>query len=387
MRAHVLIPMALALAACGESFDPPSLVTDLRVLAVRAEPPEIAPAGSDAPAPPRATLTALVADPQHVEPARPITVVYLACTPKPGSAEPSICNLVETYADPGRLPELLASGALACEAGGEAPPEPGMGVVGGISFAGMEVCEHVAGCGPARVEVEGVPLPLPPPAYELPEGFTLDDLPAGHRERTLGVQVLTVAIAVAASPDELVAGADPADFCAFAATVASNLGALLEARERRTVIKRITVRGPDNDDEHNINPLVPGLFADGRPLPADPAAAARFARRTEVGLRPAVPADGEGRPIPADELYQPYTFRDAEGRAFRAEREAWVWSWFATAGAMERERTRDPGREQVWTTPGGDDRPVPRDGRVFLYAVVRDARGGMDWVRREVRVE
>jgi len=56
-------------------------------------------------------------------------------------------------------------------------------------------------------------------------------------------------------------------------------------------------------------------------------------------------------------------------------------------GAMERERTRDPGREQVWTTPGGDDRPVPRDGRVFLYAVVRDARGGMDWVRREVRVE
>ena len=100
-----------------------------------------------------------------------------------------------------------------------------------------------------------------------------------------------------------------------------------------------------------------------------------------------MPADAEGKPIPTDVLFQRYTRYDAEGNAFRGEREAWVWSWFTTAGAFERERTRAFDQEQIWTAPGDADHPLPESGRVFLYTVLRDARGGIDWIRREVRID
>lgn len=375
MRLRTLATMAFVLAGCGESFDPPSLVTDLRLLAVRAEPPEIAPGGATS-----ARLGALVADPRHAAEPREVSVVYLSCTPSPGSLEANVCGLIETYADPARLPELLAAGALTCEPGAEAPGEE-MGAT--LAFAGIEVCTHGDGCTPATVELGGVPVELPPPVYELPADFSFDGLPAGHRERTLGVQALTVAIAVAASPDELVKDADPTDLCAFSAKVAENLGELLDERDRVTAIKRVQVRGPDNQDPPNVNPSLPDILANGTPL----ADGTSLAREVEVRLRPGAPVDEEGKPLTGDALYQPFTRYDAEGKAFRGEREAWVWSWFTTAGSFERERTRALEKEQLFTTPGDEDHPVPADGRVFLYVVVRDARGGMDWQVREVRIE
>src|SRR5690606_36059839 len=96
----------------------------------------------------------------------------------------------------------------------------------------------------------------------------------------------------------------------------------------------------------------------------------------------------DGQALTEEELYQPYTRYDAEGAFFREEREAWLWSWFTTGGEFGRERTRQPSRNPEWTAPTGKgDDPIPAGGRVFLYSVVRDARGGIDWARREVRVD
>jgi hypothetical protein len=61
--------MAVILAGCGSGFDPAWYVQDLRVLAVKAEPPEVAPGQTT-------TLTALVADPSGAA----IEVTWAACT-------------------------------------------------------------------------------------------------------------------------------------------------------------------------------------------------------------------------------------------------------------------------------------------------------------------
>lgn len=399
--------LAVSLAGCGEQFKPASYVDKLRLLAIRAEAPEIAPLARgtdgtplepqpDGRAPDRTAFTSLVADPQQLgDPAREAVVVYLACTPEPGNLDAGLCNLVETYADPAQLPALLAEGGGTCGGGGGgtgAPAEFGEGLIGGITFAGLEACDHEQGCRPAEVSVDGAAVALPPPTYVLPASFTLDALPAGHPQRTLGVQVVVIAIVVSATPDELVEGADPTDDCAFADRVSSNLARLLESRERLTAIKRVQVRGPDVTDPVNVNPEIPGFAANGTVLPLelpDPVPAeARFRPGQVSTLLPQLPTGDDGQPLPADALYQPFTRYDADGAFFRNERESWLWSWFATGGEFEKERTRAPDQAQEWTAPGADpDFPVPESRRVFLYSVVRDARGGIAWAKREVRID
>lgn len=382
----------VSLAGCGEEFAPASYVDKLRLLAIRAEAPEIAPAGGGAPD--RTTLTSLVADPDQLEdPEREVTVVYLACTPEPGSLEAGLCTLVETYADPAQLPALLNEGGGACGGGGApAPGEFGEGVVGGITFAGLEACDQELGCRPAEVDLGGAAVTLPAPTYVLPASFSLADLPADHPQRTTGVQVVVIAIVVQASPQELVEGADPADSCAFADQVSANLARLLEERERLTALKRLQVRGPDVTDPVNVNPEIPGVLANGAVLApelAEPVPdTARFRTGQKVSLLPQLPLGDDGKPLSDDVLYQPYTRYDSEGAFFRSEREAWLWSWFTTGGEFEDERTRDADEAQEWTAPGVDkDFPVPESRRVFLYSVVRDARGGIAWAKREVRID
>ncbi|WP_373047411.1 hypothetical protein [Vulgatibacter sp.] len=404
-RLPTLLAAALLLTACGEQFDPPSYVNKLRLLAIRADAPEIeTPArGEDGTpldpqpegrAPDRTTITSLIADPLQIDDAaREAVVVYLACTPEPGSLEAGICSLVETYADPTQLPELLQQGGGACGGGGGTPPGVfGQGITGGISFAGFERCDQELGCRPVETTVGGTPVTFPAPTYVLPEDFDLEALPAGHPQRTNGVQVLTIAIAVVATPAELLDGADPADACAFADRVSANLGRLLESRERITAIKRVQVRGPDNGDEVNVNPVIEGFSANGTPLPAELAepvqAEARFAPAKKAKLLPALPLGGDGQPLTDEAVYQPYTRYDAEGEFLREEREAWLWSWFTTGGQFEQDRTRALDEAQEWTAPGDDaDYPVPAHRRVFLYSVVRDARGGIAWAKREVRID
>jgi hypothetical protein len=226
----------------------------------------------------------------------------------------------------------------------------------------------------------------------LPASYSLADLPAGHPQRTNGVQVLLVAIVVQATAQELVEGADPTDECAFADRVSANLGRLLEERERLTALKRLQVRGPDVTDPVNVNPEIPGFLADGNVLPTEIAepvpGSVRFDKGAKVRLLPQLPLGDDGKPMPDDVLYQPFTRYDADGAPFRNEREAWLWSWFTTAGEFKHERTRTPDKAQEWTAPGVEaDYPVPKSGRVFLYSVVRDARGGIAWAKREVRID
>lgn len=385
------LAVATALVGCGEQFKPGSYVDKLRVLAIKAENPEIAPVGNPDGFPDSTELTALVSDPKQLDdPAREATTLYLGCTPDPLSLEQNVCTALETLASPEILGQMLAAGDPSCSGGGAG----GMGGGEGgptIAFAGLERCTQEEGCGAATVDLGGGPTTLPAPLYALPEGFTLDTLPAGAPARTLGVQAVVLAITVQASPQELVEGADPADACAFSAKVGQNLAALMESREEITSVKRIQIRGPDAVDPLNVNPAIAGLTARGAslpmPLPDPVPAEASFGVGEKADLLPLLPVDGSGAPIPEEQLYQPYTRYDENGKKLQEDEEAWLWSWYSTAGELEDERTRGPQVPEKWTAPDGSkDYPLPASNRVFVYSVVRDARGGIDWAVREVRI-
>jgi hypothetical protein len=82
MRAiRMVAVLALAAAGCEPSADPITLVDSLRVLAVRAEPPEVGPDG-------RSVLTPLTVDPKGG--GRPLTHDWRVCDPRVPVYDPSI---------------------------------------------------------------------------------------------------------------------------------------------------------------------------------------------------------------------------------------------------------------------------------------------------------
>jgi hypothetical protein len=354
MTKRLLAAAALALAACAPDFDPASQVDGLRVLAVRAEPPEIAPApagGGEPVAPDRAALTALVVRPDFAAaPARRTTILYLACTPAPGDPTPSPCVLLASLRDPTAALAEAAAASCAAPPPGDAPPP--------AVFAGAEVCDGSgAPCGPAVLPGD---VALPSPEVALPSGYAF---PPGAAERILGVEAAVLAFAVDATPAELGAGLDPA--CP-AASVAQNLASLWAEREHVLSVKRLQIRGPEAPDAPNRNPVLAGILAGGAPLPEGAAVAPGA-----LALAPLLPDDVASH-------VQVYTELDTTGAPLEARAEEWVTSWFSTAGELEELHTRGAEVEEWRVGPAG---------AALVAAVVRDLRGGVAWQVRRVTVE
>lgn len=383
MRVLPWMTIAFVFLGCGEGFLPVTYVDDLRVLAVRAEPPEIA--WETEGLPPESRLSSLVADPAQLgDGGREVVVGYLSCTPDPASLAPSICSAVTTLRAPSELGRHLP--ADLCDEG-----EGGAGKENPFAFLGAERCLHEEGCSPLLLERDGLVIPLPPPTYRLEDDLGLGALPPGHPARSRGTQAVVLGFAVVATPEELVEGVDAADPCRLAASLMSRFLALFDSRPSVLTYKRIQVRGPDHRDEPNVNPRIAGILAHGVPLPAELETpvpeVASFRPDAHVLLSPrpaASPLDEEGRPIP-DAARQRYTRYRQDGSVIGEEVEEWRYSWFSTAGRFAEPQTTEGFAR--WTTPAGEkEDPLPPGGRTFLYLVVRDGRGGTDWVQREVRV-
>ncbi len=350
MRRSILVLAALAIAACSPEFDPASRIEKLRVLAIRAEPPEIDPTESSA-------LTSLVLRADGAEAERTTTVVHLACIPDPREpARASPCTAFALLRDPAAAVADLAR--RSCDAGGVPEGFRWAPVV----LVGIEQCA-AASCGPvASGDAAAYPPRLGvPPAFDFPEAVAGAPPPP---ERILGVQAVVLAFALDATPDELVAGAGTA--CP-AGDVASNLAALWAAREHVLSTKRVAIRGPDSPDAPNRNPAVDGILAGATSL--DPAAPTPLAAG-ELELAPILPAGPAGEP----ELY---TTRDASGAAIETGPEEWVYSWFSTAGELDDLHSRGAATDR-WT--------VTSAGPAKVVVVVRDLRGGTAWAVRDVVV-
>lgn len=79
---------------------------------------------------------------------------------------------------------------------------------------------------------------------------------------------------------------------------------------------------------------------------------------------------------------EPYVRFDAITRALVHDEEVLTVSWFATGGELSQARTT-PARQRaevVWVAPS-------QPGRYWLFAVLRDSRGGVDWETHALDVE
>jgi hypothetical protein len=356
MARSLTIAAALALAACTPDFDPASKVDKLRVLAVRAEPPEIAPPG-DPDAVHTAALTSLVVRADfETEPARTTAVVHVACIPTPGDPSPNRCLTFDTLRD--ATAPIRDAAPAACAAAAGVP----------VVFAGVEACVAEL-CGPAVA----VGSPMRAAEVAVPAGFDLafDQLRArgSAPELVLGVQAVVLAFAIDATPDELVAAGAGTTPCAEG-DLAAGLATLWASRDHVLSTKQITIRGPDAPDAPNQNPAKPGIKAAGEELKPD----------SETPLRGGTLALEPFFAGSADPLPEAYTKLDAAGVPIESTREDWVYSWFSTAGEIDELHTRGTQTDD-WIV-GGASGGTP----ALVAAVVRDLRGGTAWAVRRVRV-
>jgi hypothetical protein len=105
MRARLLLVAAVALAGCDNNLPVASFIDKLRVLAVRAEPPELAPGATTA-------LSVLAVEPAHpVGPTAPLSAIWLACRIPPGVATPPPCGLDGSSLDGTQLPASCGAAA------------------------------------------------------------------------------------------------------------------------------------------------------------------------------------------------------------------------------------------------------------------------------------
>jgi hypothetical protein len=345
-RRFALPLAALALAACSPDFDPASKVDKLRVLAIRAEPPEIEPEGVS-------TLTSLVLRPGFdPEDPRTTTIVHVACVPEPGNPAPTPCVMLSNLRDP--TVAIAEEAQQACAAGAPSGAWPA------IQLVGIEACVD-ATCGPAAIGGN----PLPPPELVVTSAVRerFDALPAGAPDRILGVQAVDLAFALEATPDELVAGVGTCP----AGDVAANLARLWQTREHVLAMKRVAIRGPEAyDPVPNHNPAIDRVLAGGAEL--DPSLATTIPAGT-IFLDPVALGTREA-----------YTELDASGAPIQAKEEGWVYSWFATTGDLDELHTHD-GEHDEWNVGG-----APGGAPGVVAVVVRDLRGGTGWAVRKVRV-
>jgi hypothetical protein len=313
MRALALLVLA-GVAACGGDFDDPTIVYDLRVLGMQAEPPEVVvdvdlqhPDLSQIDLPP-VTFTVLVADPGE---ARRLSWTMTACARN----RDGLC-----FGDP--TDQEFASGTA------DDPEMPG-----GAQISGS----------------------LVPSFPLLMAALEADDL---H-----GAAGIPIHVELRIEPE--------------------GGGEVAYAYKREFYTPRIP-----EERQANRNPAIHDLTVDEVSLPAG--------RCQDPATAPLVVAPGgeiELMPLATEDSEETFVLPTEDG-GVREFTESIEWSWYVTAGSLSDGDTggsnpidRDPPDENHWTAPEGDALAELPDGRVTLWLVQRDRRGGMSWIERCLLVQ
>ncbi len=336
------------------AFSHPSTINSLRVLGIKADPPEIALPAPDSKGEgilkKTSLLTSLVASPGFLDnPAKRSSVLYFACTPNLEDSDDS-CIQGDSWQDhPVALLEKTIS-HISCTPGNSSSYELGIGKVGEFSFSGIDSCD-ATGCSAARIQLDSA-ISLSTPTYTIPDNLRLNELPSNHPRRFLGIKVSILAFAIDAAPEELVSGSD---WCAALANVPNQLKTTLKDRKQVITVKYIHIRGPDSDDAPNQNPSIEGI---------------EEFERTDYGIR-YEPKFIETA-IDNESFGQTFTLRDSNGQPLETAQEHWRFSWFTTSGSIH----------------GGYWIPLasPSPTRAQIYLVVRDERGGLEWATKKIAI-
>jgi hypothetical protein len=340
----IIVSSNLLAAACSEDAPSPALVEDLRVLAVRAEPPEILVDREElTTGAPRATrFEALVMDPRG-EPMVQMVYDWQFCPVESGET----CGDYDRRrgaADPAYAPFLDA--ARAQEAHGPAQ----LSADGAVGTAGFDV----------QIAPQLLAYHLQDAARVLGNGAWVSavlKLETGTETLLAQKRVVVNARDLAAfNPELATAGWQ---ICTPAASLPGCLPLL--------------PRTPNHNPTFTSVEVARGLGAPFAPL-AGPLV---LSSKEKVRLRPVLAPD-------AEEPYQTIeSTLQGNHLVVVDHREEVVVSWFTTAGSFESDQTAvqlDRTLDNEFTAPSIDAR-TPAGKPLVLYVVARDQRGGVGWLR------
>ncbi len=334
------VGLVLVLAGCLESsdFDRPTEVVDLRVLALRLEPPEIEMPLSE-----------------HADPI-PVGISALVATPDSGTLQWNMrmCSSATSRGckgeEEGGVLEHVSSGEVEIPSSHGEVPE--IVLEGEISFS-VEMIQ------------------------ELLEATLLDGL--GGIRPVLDLEVRSGDYSERALKRLQISFPDIAYRLLMAEVgipICDERGLPEGCLEYRA---RVPNANPAIEDIAYRRVLQDGSLSDPEPIPED--GPLLVSSGEQVWLVPQA-ADG------SSESYQTL-FVDFETHEVRLEdrEEILIWSWFATAGRLGRartEETRTRGEQNLWTA----QESAPRSqGDVWIWLVLRDNRGGVDFTSLHLRVD
>lgn len=291
-------------------LSPSWLIDRLRVLAIRADPPEVRPGEL-------VTFEALVVDPSGDD----NLIIWLACPPEDEGGVGFGCeidpNLDLENAD---FEELAESGLIGFE-------------------------------------------PLIPPVY-VPEEDLLDDLT--EEERQEGINVLVQVTAFPGGLEDLDPTSGDLDDIDFNA---------VEAAYKRLIVSEASTP--------NTNPTVAAITVEGVEMPLGSALRIDPFQEYRIGV------------VVPDSSLEEYEFVNRDGVVEQRVEEPYA-SWYSTGGTVLEPYTLHPFWEATWRSPkvckGEDDDPDDClvEGKTHqgsIYGVVRDRRGGMDWLEQRWEIE
>lgn len=340
----LLLPPSAALIVaagfgCSDELPPASRVDKMRLLAIRAEPPEIG-AGE------HTALDALVAQPLTPSPAPALSFLWMACRQAASAQLPAPCGITalgnggpEAFGDPS-LP-------------GEAP-------------SGMATC----------TDAPGAPLCL------LGTTATVDYAPALDGDQAVTQLLVTLVVA-----DQ---GPGSALACARAAA-SSGTGAPPDVDHCTIALKRVNVRSATASAARNENPRFAALTLGGASLPGGAATFPRSAAGVAAATAPIEVRRCTSATVGSDGC----TAGAAAQVKDDGSHEVLFVSWFTTAGAFAAARSSfgksgcsgeclEGGGDKASTTftaPDADELALRAPGgAVHFWAVVRDDRGGVGWL-------
>ncbi|RMG19639.1 MAG: hypothetical protein D6729_04665 [Deltaproteobacteria bacterium] len=267
-----------------------------------------------------ATLRVLAVDPEG----RELGFVFVACDPifdpDPGAPTFTACESAANLEDPEAARALFESGDA--------------------RLLGLDLASPEAVYTPPR-DAEGRPIDL------------MAELPAGDPRRRTGGSITVVVLA--APLEELEAALlDPK-------------AADLSSTETALALKRITL---SEQPRPNENPALRGLRSGGALL--TPRSALSFPPGVDVTLRAEV----------TPESLEHYERLRPDGTNEKRQETITV-SWYSSAGRFGDRRTQ-AGEPNLFRAPGPEGPPPPpAGGRIELWMVARDGRGGTDWMAFE----
>lgn len=348
MRTALALLFSLGVAGCNSDLPSASMIEKLRVLAVQAEPPEVAPGQTT-------TLSALVVEPPRVQldggfvPSPP-SYLWLACTVPANTAEQAPCGLSASQ------------------------PLPGAGA---SQAALPPFCQDQPGASLCIVSMNETGT------------FTPDaSLLAGARTRQL-----LVSVTVADTPEG-----------AFGCLVAAANNQDMPTTPDHCVLalKRLTLTDPTRPLSDGSLPVLnhnPSLTDVRYVIPMGDETS--LLDGSAQFIPPPVANDGtvELHALRADDASELVPAFDSAGKVTGSQYEALTVAWFATGGKIDGGRSAfdPPGcatqLDCPQSAPAGDSSTkwevptaaalslVSLDASVRFYAVVRDDRGGVGWLK------